>query len=199
MNADNDKRYAAHFILRELVYSSIFIGALAVALKLVVPSAAAAQTMSRPCPFDCDTQKIPRSQCKDWREGTTCYVEDLRPGRTASGRADAVDSQAKHLNRKVSMVSKALTPGNSATVELDDNIIERIDVVARRQGDSTDTQVALLLEDQTQTGAPQQLDSNSNTVLRWQVANLASSGRELLVKAIDGDVFVESVHVFYQK
>lgn len=33
--------------------------------------------MSRGCPFSCRTEGIPKKQCRDWREGNTCFVEDL--------------------------------------------------------------------------------------------------------------------------
>lgn len=48
---------------------------------------------SAPCPFSCQTQGIPKSQCKDWREGNICYVEDLRGrgnvGGTVGGRVSS--------------------------------------------------------------------------------------------------------------
>jgi hypothetical protein len=33
---------------------------------------------SRVCPYSCRTEGIPKSDCKDWREGNTCFVEDRR-------------------------------------------------------------------------------------------------------------------------
>lgn len=51
---------------------------------------------SATCPFSCESQGLTRDKCRDWREGDTCYVEDLRAG--GQGRAryhwsgeDAVD------------------------------------------------------------------------------------------------------------
>lgn len=32
---------------------------------------------SRPCPYSCRTQSLDKEQCKDWRDGNTCFVEDL--------------------------------------------------------------------------------------------------------------------------
>ncbi len=32
---------------------------------------------SRPCPYSCVTRGLPKSMCRDWNEGDTCYVEDL--------------------------------------------------------------------------------------------------------------------------
>ena len=31
-----------------------------------------------PCPHSCATRGIEKRVCRDWREGSTCYVEDLR-------------------------------------------------------------------------------------------------------------------------
>lgn len=33
---------------------------------------------SRPCPYKCSLVGIPKSHCRDWREGNVCYIEDLR-------------------------------------------------------------------------------------------------------------------------
>jgi hypothetical protein len=33
---------------------------------------------SQTCPYSCRTQGIPKNVCKDWREGNTCFIEDLR-------------------------------------------------------------------------------------------------------------------------
>ena len=30
------------------------------------------------CPYSCRTQNIPKQDCRDWRNGDTCYIEDLR-------------------------------------------------------------------------------------------------------------------------
>src|SRR5688572_3792904 len=44
----------------------------------VIADTRAGQITSRACPFSCATERISRSDCRDWREGDTCYVEDLR-------------------------------------------------------------------------------------------------------------------------
>lgn len=33
---------------------------------------------SRPCPYSCRTQGIPKKHCRDWKENGLCYIEDLR-------------------------------------------------------------------------------------------------------------------------
>ena len=49
------------------------------AWALILPNAVVAggQVTARPCPFSCRLAGIPKSHCKDWRNGNTCYVEDL--------------------------------------------------------------------------------------------------------------------------
>lgn len=32
---------------------------------------------SAPCPYSCKSKGLSKSKCKDWREGNTCFVEDL--------------------------------------------------------------------------------------------------------------------------
>lgn len=59
--------------------------AILLCLLTVVAREAVAQrhgeVSSRNCPYDCRTQGIPKSDCREWRQGTVCYVEDLRvPG-----------------------------------------------------------------------------------------------------------------------
>jgi len=58
---------------------------------LVVTGEVAAQrrgeVRSGPCPMSCRTLNIPKEVCRDWRDGTTCYVEDLR--RPAADRPTA--------------------------------------------------------------------------------------------------------------
>ncbi len=41
------------------------------------------QVSSRHCPYSCKSNGLPKSSCRDWREGDICYIEDLtkRPGR----------------------------------------------------------------------------------------------------------------------
>lgn len=45
---------------------------------LLLSSSAHADVRSRPCPFSCRTEGIPKDHCRDWREGDTCYVDDTR-------------------------------------------------------------------------------------------------------------------------
>jgi len=37
-----------------------------------------AEVTSRPCPYSCKSLGIKKKKCKDWKEGNTCYVQDLR-------------------------------------------------------------------------------------------------------------------------
>lgn len=41
-------------------------------------TAAAAPVSSAPCPYSCKSLGIKKRFCKDWRQGNTCYVQDLR-------------------------------------------------------------------------------------------------------------------------
>lgn len=45
------------------------------------------EVTSRPCPYSCRTQGIPKKDCKDWRQGNVCFIEDLRrpPAAPSSG------------------------------------------------------------------------------------------------------------------
>lgn len=59
------------------------------------PAAAFAQTKlglvtSRPCPYSCETRGLPKNLCRDWKEGETCYVEDL--SKPSEDGASAMDS-----------------------------------------------------------------------------------------------------------
>lgn len=166
------------------------------AVILAGASAAGAEVTSRPCPYDCDTVGIERTQCKDWREGSTCFVEDLRP-RAASGRlSDTVEDP--NLRREVSMVNKLIRNGDDIEVELDDDPIRRIDVVARREQGSTETTLSASLEGSQNLGGPQQVDSNQNHVIRFDVP-VPDPDDDLELRANGGDVFVESVHVLYER
>ncbi|MCB0324786.1 MAG: hypothetical protein KDD69_14485 [Bdellovibrionales bacterium] len=98
----------------------------------------------------------------------------------------------------VRLVNKTIHPGQTEKVELHDKSISRIDVVCRREGNNTETQLNVGLEDSPPFG-PQQVDQNVNHVIRWQPGNLNPRGRELLVSTINGPVFVESVHVVYDR
>ena len=55
----------------------------AVVLCLSFPSTLFADSSGRVtsarCPHSCKSLGIPKSQCRDWRRGNRCYVEDLRP------------------------------------------------------------------------------------------------------------------------
>lgn len=45
---------------------------------------------SRRCPYDCSTERIPKDLCRDWRDGDTCYLQDMRssPDNDMRGRYD---------------------------------------------------------------------------------------------------------------
>ena len=58
---------------------AIILSLSALLLLTSLPGAALAQsTTSAPCPYSCKTLGIKKKKCKDWREGDTCYVQDLR-------------------------------------------------------------------------------------------------------------------------
>lgn len=74
---------------------------LSLALLIIAPNALGQQRgylMQRPCPFSCRTEGINKQHCRDWREGNTCYVEDLSrrpqaPAAPAAPRPPAANSQ----------------------------------------------------------------------------------------------------------
>ncbi len=47
-------------------------------LSLLIAAPVTAQVTSKPCPYDCKAAGLKKKICKDWKEGNTCYVEDLR-------------------------------------------------------------------------------------------------------------------------
>src|SRR5690606_16447816 len=79
---------------------------------------------------------------------------------------------ADKSERKVIMVQKDIPAGQEIDVDLDDDVIERVDVVVRRTQGSTETQLSLGFEDQRSFGTPQQVDKNENHVLRFEVGNI---------------------------
>lgn len=64
----------------------LLLGAFALATSASAASADSIKgnVSSSACPHSCQTQGIPKNQCRDWREGNTCYVEDLRAQSTAA-------------------------------------------------------------------------------------------------------------------
>ncbi|MCO6431361.1 MAG: hypothetical protein J5J00_10910 [Deltaproteobacteria bacterium] len=42
---------------------------------------------SRPCPHSCKTAGLADKDCRDWREGNTCFVEDLTKSSISDSRA----------------------------------------------------------------------------------------------------------------
>lgn len=48
------------------------------AMASVADRVAGGRITSRSCPYKCSIVGIPKNVCRDWREGNTCYIEDLR-------------------------------------------------------------------------------------------------------------------------
>ena len=64
-----------------------------IALILVAPGISLAdRTSKHDCPFSCATDNIPKSHCKDWREGNTCFVTDLRKDKKHEKQSNSVNS-----------------------------------------------------------------------------------------------------------
>lgn len=61
------------------------------------PSLLLAQTTSRPCPYSCRTVNTEGRNCKDWREGNTCFVE--LSGRRPSADAPDPSNDGSDSNR----------------------------------------------------------------------------------------------------
>jgi hypothetical protein len=56
--------------------------AIIVAVGVFTPSLGVAEqgiVTVRPCPYSCDSERLTRSACRDWREGDRCFVERLVP------------------------------------------------------------------------------------------------------------------------
>ncbi len=64
----------------------------------LIPTLAVAggEVTSRPCPYSCRLAGIPKSHCKDYRNGNTCYVEDMsKPARAEPPRPPAAQPPAQ--------------------------------------------------------------------------------------------------------
>lgn len=77
----------------QLLYSLIIC-----VLTAVIPEGAAqkrGQVISKPCPHSCSTLGLSKSKCRDWREGNTCYVEDLtKPPVAPNVEAGAINNES---------------------------------------------------------------------------------------------------------
>ena len=68
-------------VLTPLLISALLLSALLPSALFPSPVRAderRGQVSSRPCPYSCATQGIPKIDCRDWRNGNTCFIEDLR-------------------------------------------------------------------------------------------------------------------------
>ncbi len=100
--------------------------------------------------------------------------------------------------RKIKVVQKEIQAGHHVEVDLKNDPIERVDVVLRRTNGGTETQLSVGLEDSaTLFGGPQQVDKNEDHVLRFEAGSIKPKDKDLILNAINGNIFVESVHVFY--
>ena len=73
------------------IYSCTF------AMIIAVPGVSLAErTLQRDCPFSCATENIPKAHCKDWREGNTCYVTDLRKEQKHANQKHENQSNSEH-------------------------------------------------------------------------------------------------------
>lgn len=67
------------------------------------------EVTSRPCPYSCRTEGLPAKQCRDWREGERCYVENLT-------------KRATPPRRPAGYISTALCPHSCRTVGLPNHV-----------------------------------------------------------------------------
>ena len=164
----------------------IKVSSLVVAL-LILPTMLLAEVTSRPCPHSCDTMRLDRRHCKDWREGNTCFVDDLRaPSRP-------VDDAS--LQREIKMVNKDIRAGKTLKVSLPKKAsIARLDVVVKRTGGSDQTSLNASLGGSIVLGT-KGVNQNSNQVVQFNANGARPDGRKLELTASNGDLYVESVHI----
>ncbi len=160
-------------------------------LMLLSVTSVQAEVTSQNCPYDCDTQNIPRAVCKDWRENGRCFVEDLR----SKPQAAKVDS----ANREVQNVNRVIKTGEQVKVVIKTNKhISRVDVVARRQTAGSEPRLQISLENQSGFGGVKQVNQDQNQVLQYEVGFRDPKHRNLILTALGGEVYVESVHLLHQ-
>lgn len=164
---------------------NFFISFLLIAVFLF-PTIIVAEVSSRPCPYSCKTQGIRKSVCKDWREGNTCYIDDLRQIDTMS---------VSNLERKIVLVNKKILAGQKIELKLPNNdAIDHLDLVVRRTGGSNETELSVSLGNAISFGS-KQVDKSENHVIQFQTNGTRAEGRKLVLTALNGDTFIESVHV----
>ncbi|MCB0334127.1 MAG: hypothetical protein KDD55_11545 [Bdellovibrionales bacterium] len=161
---------------------------LTLSLVLVLfPTTTFAEVTSQSCPYSCKSRGLSHDHCKDWKQGNTCFVDDLKPGKVAA--------QASDLERNIVMVNKNILAGKSIEIQLpNNNPVDHLDAVVRRNGGSSQTQLTASLGGAIEFGT-KQVDNNENHVIQFSAYNTRAQGRRLVLAATSGDVFVESVHV----
>lgn len=183
-------------------------------LAIAGEQSALAEIQSRDCPFSCQSAGIEKTHCKDWREGNICYVEDLRADHglkqmdstrrqidedARAGLGNDLLEDDRDLERKITLVGKSINPGGSTQIDLMDRPISRIDVVLRRVGTNTQTLIDASIGENTPLGEARQVDQNTQHVISFEAAGRAPGGEDLRLRASNGEVFVESVHVLYER
>ncbi len=169
---------------------------------LSLPAHVYSEVRERDCPYSCATENIERSVCRDWRNNDKCYIEDLRPD--SDSRAQLGDklndsnSFDPDNERQVVMVDKTLSSGMTEKVKITARSIDKIDVVLKRVGSSVNTKLRAEIGESKSLGE-QQVDQNVQHVLSFPVVNVARLGEDLNLTALDGDVYVESVHIIYRQ
>lgn len=158
-------------------------------LVLSLPVILFAEVTSSPCPYSCKTRGISKDRCKDWKEGNTCFVDDLQA-------SQAIDTS--HLERKILLVNKNLLAGKNIELKLpNNNPIDHFDVVVRRNGGTLETLLSVSLGGTIPFGM-KQVDKNENHVIQFLANGTRAEKRRLLLTAVSGDIFIESVHVLTQ-
>lgn len=169
------------------------IACYAVVAASMFSSSVNAEVTSQRCPHSCSTLGIDKSQCRDWREGDTCYVDDLRSGRSHNSGRDSSSGA-----RDIVMVNKRIRAGDDIEISLPHNQpIDRFDAVVRREGGSSETTLSASLGGSISMGT-KQIDQNSNHVVQFSAQGARADRRDLILSASNGDIFVESVHVLAQ-
>lgn len=188
--------------IKSIKTSLVIAGAFAGAVITYNPVLAFAEIREQNCPFSCKTENIDKSFCRDWAENGRCYIEDLRADSGARGQLNAPIQDSNSFNpdlgRQIITVNKRISAGQTERVEIMSRSIDRIDVVLRREGVSTQTQLRANIGTSRELGQ-QQVDQNISHVLSYSVQNVSRPGESLELTALEGDVYIESVHMMYRK
>lgn len=163
-----------------------------VLLVLAISAIAYAEVSSRSCPYSCQTEGIAKRNCKDWKQGNTCFIDDLRKKKPKKQKQPPVQA---NLKREIVLVNKDILAGQRIELSFPNNEpVDHLDAVVRRKGGSSNTALSASIGNAIALGS-KQVDRNDNHVVRFMANGTRAEGRKLVLSANSGDVFVESVHL----